>query len=304
MASRRLAVLFLICIAMELQCASLCVAQQATASPLGSLSAKTGLLLTDEATVKLIQNSSGDLAHQYDAQLSSWSRIEASEAYDQAAGWLAGKAREFGLKQVEFEHFPSDGVARYFGLQSKRYWKARKAELWIESPYEVRVTSFADLPNSLCRDSTTVDVETEMVDVGSGTDEDDYRQSVQGKIVLTSGDPLLIVDRAVYKHGAAGIVSYWTIPAWDRLNRLPGDNVDLVGWRYLPDPVNKPHGTFAFMISVRRAKAYGPQWVKVPPGNWFVPPGSNRSSGRGNEAVEASGEEGRKGDLASMQAVT
>jgi hypothetical protein len=64
---------------------------------------------------------------------------------------------------------------------NRSYWKARKAELWIESPYEVRVTSFADLPNSLCRDSTTVDAETEMVDVGSGTDEDDYRQSVQGE---------------------------------------------------------------------------------------------------------------------------
>jgi hypothetical protein len=86
---------------MELQCASLCVAQQATASPLGSLSAKTDLWLTHEATVKLIQNSSGDLAHQHDVQLSSWSRIEASEAYDQAAGWLAGKARAFGLQQVE-----------------------------------------------------------------------------------------------------------------------------------------------------------------------------------------------------------
>ena len=41
-----------------------------------------------------------------------------------------------------------------------------------------------------------------------------------------------------------------------------------------------------------------------PPGNWFAPPGSNRSSGRGNEAAEAFGAEGRIGDLASMQAIT
>jgi hypothetical protein len=54
------------------------------------------------------------------------------------------------------------------------------------------------------------------------------------------------------------------------------------------------------IFSVRRAKAYGPQWVRVPPGSWFVPPGSNRSSGRGNEAVEASGVEARGGGLASM----
>ena len=251
---RRIARLFLVCAALEVECVSVGVTQQTSASPIGTLSARTGLLLTDDATVKLIQNSSGDLAHQYDVRLSSWSRIEASEAYDQAAAWLAGKAREFGLQQVQIEHFPSDGVARYLGFQSKRYWKARDAELWVESPYKVRVTTFAELPNSLCRDSTTADVETELIDIGSGTDENDYRVSVQGKIVLASGDPALIVDRAVYEHGAAGIVSYWTIPEWDRLNRLPGDNADLVGWRYLPDPASKPHGTFAFMISPRQAE--------------------------------------------------
>ena len=41
-----------------------------------------------------------------------------------------------------------------------------------------------------------------------------------------------------------------------------------------------------------------------PPGNWFVPSGSNQSSSGGNETAEASGAEGRKGDLVSMQAVT
>ena len=50
-------------------------------------------------------------------------------------------------------------------------------------------------------------------------------------------------------------------------------------------------------------KGVGQQWVQVPPGNWIAPPGSNRSGGRGNEAVGAFGVEGRIGDLASMQAV-
>ena len=51
-------------------------------------------------------------------------------------------------------------------------------------------------------------------------------------------------------------------------------------------------------------KGAGSLRVKLPPGNWFAPPGSNRSGGEGNEAVGASGVEGRLGDLASMQAVT
>jgi len=43
---------------------------------------------------------------------------------------------------------------------------------------------------------------------------------------------------------------------------------------------------------------------KGPPGNWFAPPGSNRSSSGGNEAAEASGVEGHFSDSASRQAVT
>ena len=40
-------------------------------------------------------------------------------------------------------------------------------------------------------------------------------------------------------------------------------------------------------------KGAGPLRVKVPPGNWFAPTGSNRSGGGGNEAVGASGVKGR-----------
>jgi len=56
-------------------------------------------------------------------------------------------------------------------------------------------------------------------------------------------------------------------------------------------------------VMVRREKALIHSGNEDPPGNWIAPPGSNRSSGGGNEAAEASGVEGREGDLASMQAV-
>jgi len=51
-------------------------------------------------------------------------------------------------------------------------------------------------------------------------------------------------------------------------------------------------------------KGGGPQRELNPPGNWLAPPGSNQSSSGGDETAEASGAEGREGDLASTQAVT
>ena len=47
---------------------------------------------------------------------------------------------------------------------------------------------------------------------------------------------------------------------------------------------------FAAQCAVKGA---GQQRVQVPPGNWIAPPGSNRSSGGGNETAEASGVKGR-----------
>lgn len=43
---------------------------------------------------------------------------------------------------------------------------------------------------------------------------------------------------------------------------------------------------------------------EVPPGNWFAPPGGNRSSGGGNEAMKPLMKRVALGDPASMQAVT
>ena len=55
---------------------------------------------------------------------------------------------------------------------------------------------------------------------------------------------------------------------------------------------------------MRREKALVHSGGESRPGNWFAPPGSNRSSGGGNEATEAFGERVALGDSASMQAVT
>src|SRR5271165_4512126 len=57
------------------------------------------------------------------------------------------------------------------------------------------------------------------------------------------------------------------------------------------------------LYHVRRAKARFSSGCKSRPAT-FVPAGSNRSSGRGNEVAEAFGVEGHESDLVSMQAVT
>ncbi len=224
-------------------------------NPLGPPSERTGLLLTDDMTIKLIHKSSGDLAHDYVRQISLWDRSQVTAGYRVAAEWIAQKAEEFGLKQVHIEEFPSGKAVRYFENSTRSKWEVEKGELWLTSPFPLKITSFAELPMSLAGNSISGDVEAELVDIGHGTSNADYRVDVKGKIVLTSNHPEMIVDKAVYEKGAAGIISYWSVPSViDLPNRQPGDFPDHVGWARVPEPTDKKSGCFAFMISSRRAQ--------------------------------------------------
>jgi hypothetical protein len=226
--------------------------QEQASSPLGSFSPKTGLLIKDDVTVKLIQTSSGDLAHDYVSQLALWDRSQYTPGFDRAADWVAGKAKEFGLEEVEIERYPSDGKVEYFGNPTQPIWTVKKAELWITAPFEVRLTSYAELPMSLARNSSSADVEAEVVDVGTGVGEDDYKQDVKGKIVLATGNPFVVARQAVDKHGAVGLITSWSVPEFDNLNRLPGDFPDQIGWAGFGPPAEKEAGHFGFLISSRR----------------------------------------------------
>lgn len=231
-----------------------CGAQQAPPSPLGPVSARTGLLLTDRAIVRIIGASSGDLAYDHVTQLAQWHRIQASDDYTRAAEWMAGKAKEAGLESVSIESFPSDGKTEYFGYRTPPKWKAKKGELWLASPFLMKLTSYAELPLSLVEGSTTAEVEAEVVDIGEGASDKDYAAGVKGKIVLTTSKVQAVFDRAVGKEGAAGVISSWSVPDFDYLNRRPGDFPDQVGWMEIPDGTAGEAGRFAFAISARRAQ--------------------------------------------------
>ncbi len=230
------------------------VAQQQPSSPLGPLSPRTGLPLKDGILIRLIQTSSGDLAYDYVSQLALWDRSQLTEGYTRAAEWVSQKARDFGLEQVAIERFPSDGKVEYFGHSTPPQWKVKKGELWLTSPFQMKLTSYAELPMSLAEFSASADVEAELVDIGAGTADADYTVGVKGKIVLTSGNPNVIFKRAVTKEGALGIVSSWSVPDFDQMNRRPGDFPDQVGWPRIPGKEAAGSGHFAFALSARRAQ--------------------------------------------------
>lgn len=133
-------------------------------------------------------------------------------------------------------------------------WRVKKGELWLTSPFLMKLASYDEVPLSLAAFSASADVEAEPVDIGAGTADADYSVGVKGKIVLTTASPLVVYERAVTKEGAAGIVSSWSAPDFDHLTRRPGDFPDQLGWQRIPGRQAAGSGHFGFAISARRAQ--------------------------------------------------
>src|SRR5262249_48235748 len=111
------------------------------------------------------------------------------------------------------------------------------------------LASFEAEPVTLAEDSESADVTTTLVDVGSGTKENDYAgKDVKGKIVLVSAQPGEVQDLAVGKFGAVGIVSY----AENQESAWWGEDENLVRWGHLD--TFSPNKTFAFMVSLKTGR--------------------------------------------------
>jgi len=211
---------------------------------------KTSLLSDREVTL-LAAEVNGLIAKDTVTELARDHRVQASSGYSRAAEFIAAKAREYGLEQVQVERFAADGKKTYYTLKSTPGWEAAAAQLWEMEPRRVKVADYDEMRVALADYSQSADVTATLVDVGAGTSAKDYEgKEVKGRLVLGGGNVATAHRLACDERGAAGVISYQQnqVTAWS------GDYVDNVRWGHL-SPYNADN-KFAFMISLRRAREY------------------------------------------------
>ncbi len=202
-------------------------------------SAQTTPLLSDSQYHALVTEISGDSALEHIRVYSDYHRPSGSEGFEAVLQYFCRKAKEYGLQDVR--------VIRQYSPRPS--WTGKKAELWMVAPEEIKVTSMDQVALSLADYSRNTDVTAELVDVGQGESDADYEgKDVKGKIVLSGGSNAVVMEQAVWKRGALGIVSYET----NRQN--PADHLDQIAWQDIPVKSNDGKlGTFGFVVSPRRA---------------------------------------------------
>jgi hypothetical protein len=180
---------------------------------------------------------SGDISYAHLRHLTLHHSVNgASRGFRDKERWIAEQARQFGLEDVRILddiHYRGPG------------WSPLAAELWIVSPEQRRLISFQEIAVAIADYSRSGTWEGELVDVSAGVADTDYAgKDVKGKIALASGSPAGVMEQAVWKRGALGVVYY---------NAARGiDHPDQVAWTRLNSrPPKGQENTFAFSISYR-----------------------------------------------------
>lgn len=154
---------------------------------------------------------SGEIAKDYVAQITRFHRIQASPMFHEAAEYVRDTLRNLGLRDAAIEQFLSDGEKSYWTQVSPMGWEVKSAELHLVEPEKKLLARYKEVPTCLHTFSNATPLEgtvAQLVDVGEGTKPEHYEgKDVKGKLVLATGRALRVHEQAVYKYGAAGVIT-------------------------------------------------------------------------------------------------
>jgi hypothetical protein len=209
--------------------------------------AQTLSFLTDAEYKYLVGEISGDAAYEHLRFTTQFHKPGGgAEGLMEIAKYVERRAREYGLEDVKLIRQADTDPA----------WNARRAELWIVEPDVQMLASLVQTQLHLADNSRSADVTAEVIDVGGGLEDKDYEgRDVRGKIVLAYGAAGAVMNQAVWKRGAAGIIYHPDPRAIDYpLNSV--SHPDQVRWIRVPDAsADRKPPTFAFGLSHRQGVA-------------------------------------------------
>jgi len=159
----------------------------------------------------LVSEISGERTLDYITKISRFHRIRGGgpgSGYNDAVDYVVSELEKFNLDDVHVDRFKSDGITSYLHWRSPIGWRVKSAKLWLIEPQNELIADFSNVAASLMAYSNSGQNEAEVVYVGEGRSDKDYRGiDVKGKIVFATGGFINDVHLlAVFERGAVGMV--------------------------------------------------------------------------------------------------
>jgi hypothetical protein len=193
-----------------------------------------------------LDEMSGKMAKDHAIEIAKHHRIQASPGFHDAVVYVQEELKKIGLDNAVIEKFPADGKTKYWTYDAIISWKVNSGEIRMIEPVDELLGCYDELAMSLATHSKSTDIIAEVVDVGSGVEDSDYKgKDVKGKMALVSGQARTNHLKAI-EHGAIGTIHH---PVWDRAAGYP----DLVRYNGIwPRQETRDKTTFGFSISDRQ----------------------------------------------------
>jgi hypothetical protein len=169
--------------------------------------------------------------------------------YNRCLDFLVDELKKIGLNEIKVKRYKADGFKKNFLWRSLVGWRVKGAELWLVEPYKKLLARYSDQAVSLMPYSQGGEVESEVVYVGKGKSDEDYKdKEVKGKLVFATGGGGSRVHRqAVLNRGALGVI----VGPSDREDRLQFPNLIEVN-RLSPKGEEVEKTRFGFALSTRK----------------------------------------------------
>jgi hypothetical protein len=176
----------------------------------------TPSVLKEEILERIADEVSGSICFEHVRYLSTLHRIWGSKDYHQAAEYVADKSREYGLSEGTIEKYSIKTGRENFWMQSTGGyvpWDLKRGHLRLVKPFPMLIVDSENAPSSVAVDSRYTDTTAQVIFVGSGDSEDDYKgKEVKGKIVLAEGGRHERVhELAVHQYGALGTIQFFNL---------------------------------------------------------------------------------------------
>src|SRR5712672_1293569 len=178
-------------------------------------------LVKQEVFDAIATEYSGEAAQENTRRIVEYHRIQGSPMMASVAEQVVLPRLKAAGLEAKIEQFVSDGKTKYGTYISPMGWDMRGGELWVEGVKTegagaqdkafkpILLCRYADVPMCVSTYSKGGEWSGELVDVGSGTSDTNYKDvDVRGKVALASGYAANVVREAVIKHGAMGVVIY------------------------------------------------------------------------------------------------
>ncbi|MFX1369687.1 MAG: DUF4910 domain-containing protein, partial [Promethearchaeota archaeon] len=166
-------------------------------------------MLPEDIVESVSKRVSGISAKDYVGEISRFHRIQGSSGIHEAIHHVKHIIEGISNAKVEVFEYPADGTSTIESWEAPYGWFPVSGVLELLEPEKKVLADFSAEPISLIAHSRSGEMESEVIFVGKGLEESDWKgKDIRGKIVLTESRARDVHKPLVLKGGVAGVLTF------------------------------------------------------------------------------------------------